>query len=706
MKRLLILTIIVLVSFLNLKAQEKPLYYIGGYAAFNYNIHWANFQKLGDIPNCCPLFESGTGYGFAAGGLFEYPIMDEVLIGARLGVSTIGALLTKAESIGLTRVIRDGQEVSVDVTTDHTIDSKIFTIGFEPYINYKFFGVLNSYLGIKLSYMLSGKIDQNEKIISPDNVTFLDGRVIQNDFYDIDIPEMNSLLFFGVFGLGYDLPVSQTIILTPEVRYNLPLNDISGEQWKASTWQFGVALKIPIFPPKVLPVMYDTLYVRDTTVIADMNIKEESVVLQDRDYDTDEIEESDVIIYRTTITEKYEKLTPKTSLLETSITAVGIKQDGTRVEQPAIIIEETEVEEGFPLLPFVFFKEGSSDLKQTAMNLMTSEEASGFNEDSLSWNTLEIYSNMLNIIGYRLKQNPVKKITIVGCNSSQGIENNNLQLSNERALVLKNYFTDVWEIKPDRVRTQRQNLPDNPGNVNDPDGIVENQRAELKITDNDIIKPVYLKDVEKTADPPVIALYPKVESEAGIDNWEIDVKQEDNLLRSFKGSDVPGEIIWQLEDEPMPEIDAPIDISLKVKDELGQTDEAKESLKLQQLTIKKKRFELKDDKKIERFFLIVFDFNSAEIKPHHKAILKDIKSRIMPNSKVTISGYADRIGDPEYNLDLAKRRCMEAQKFLKVKEENLTINPVGNQKLLYDNDLAQGRSYCRTVQVVIETPVE
>jgi len=704
MKKIVLLFFLIF-GFMSVKSQEKPLYYIGAYAGYNYNIHYADFQKLGNIENCCPIFESGTGSGFAVGGLFEYPLKDEILLGARLGVSTIGALLAKEETIGNVNdtVLSDP---SLDFAkVNHTVDSKIMILGLEPYVNYKFFGLINSYLGFKFSYMLSGTIDQKEELIEPDYVTFQGDKLTRNVYTNVEIPNKNSFLIFGFFGFGFDLHITKTILLTPEVIYYLPLNNIYESNWKASSWQFGVALKIPIFLPKILPVQYDTLYVRDTTAVADMNIMQESIKLLDRDEKTEDFETENFHVYQTTITEKYERRIPKSSKLEASITAVGIKTDGTRVEKPAIIIEEIEVEEGFPLLPHVYFKESSSELNETGMRFLTKEETKTFSEDSLSWNTLDIYSNMLNIIGSRLSKQPTKSITLIGCNNNLGNEKNNLKLSEERALVVEKYLKDVWGIKSNQLKIKSQNLPDNPGNINDVDGIVENQRVELKITDNELNKPVYLKDVEKAVNPPVVALYPKVEADAGIKNWDIKVSQKENELRKFDGKGVPPEIIWQLEDEPMPQVEAPVNIDFNVYDDLEQSKKASETLSLQQLTIKKKRFELKDDKKLERFFLIVFDYNSAEMKQHHLPILNDIKKRIMPDSKVTISGFTDRIGSTEYNLDLAKRRCLEVQKYLKVNEQNLVINPVGNQTLLYNNDIPQGRSYCRTVQIIIETPV-
>jgi outer membrane protein OmpA-like peptidoglycan-associated protein len=511
---------------------------------------------------------------------------------------------------------------------------------------------------------------------------------------------------FGVFGLGYDIEMRNHWIITPEIKYSLPLNNISEEDWKISSIQLGLALKIPVYPAKELPVIYDTVYVRDTTVIAIYNLEKETINLKDRKTKLNEVEQEDRIIKQTVINEMYEKQVAKLSVLNASITAVGISEDGSRTEKPNIIIEETEVEEGFPILPYIFFEKGRAELDKTSMKLLTKEETADFSDSKLQWNTMDIYTQMLNLIAYRLKQNPGKEITIVGCNNNEDVELNNTQLSKDRANVVKNYLVDVWGIDEKRIKTKWQNLPDVPGNITNVDGVTENQRAEIRSTDYEINKSVSLKDVEHKANPPVIAFYPKVESDSKIDKYNIDVNQGSHNIRQFEGRDVPSELLWILDDEPRPSTEEPINIKFNAKDELGQTANAETDLQLQQLTIKKKRFEMKDDKRIERFFLILFDFNSAELKQHHIKTLNDIKARVLPNSKVIISGFTDRTGDPLYNLELAKRRCLEVQKYLKVAENNLTINPVGAGQLLYDNDIPEGRSYSRTVQIIIETPVK
>ena len=50
----------------------KPKY--GLFGAFNYNLHFANFRNLPDVPCCAPVFENGSGVGFKLGAIYESPI--------------------------------------------------------------------------------------------------------------------------------------------------------------------------------------------------------------------------------------------------------------------------------------------------------------------------------------------------------------------------------------------------------------------------------------------------------------------------------------------------------------------------------------------------------------------------------------------------------------------------------------------------------
>ncbi len=709
MRKLCWLILFIIVGALStVNAQtDRPLYYLGGYAAFNYNIHQTGFGELPGVENCCPEFTGGSGPGVSFGGLFQYPIDDHFFFGLRIGYTSLGAELMREEFIGNTLLIRNGEFREEEAWVDHYLDASLQGIGLEPVAGYYIFKDEGLHLtaSLRLDYLFTGTFDQHEELTRPEGATFANGSRIRNEYDGLDIPDFNTLQFFATIGAGYDLPIGTDMYLTPELSYQIPFTNISSVEWKTGGLRIGAAIKAPIYPRRELPVIRDTVVKRDTSVIASRDVRP-GVELDSRDVRS-EIEETDAAILETVIIdEHYNKYIKEELPLTASVRTVGISPDGERQENPTIVIEENEVSESFPILPYVFFNEGSAELSNTAMHLLKAEETKIFSEDNLSWNTMDIYSEMLNIVGHRMQQNPESEIIITGCNNNTGVETKNLPLSQARAAAVKDYLTYIWGIDPGRILLQKRNQPANPGNTQYPEGQEENQRAEISSNNFEILQPVTLKDIQKTSNPPLVEIYPEINADAGLAGWNLRVMQKDRPIREYTGENQPGVIKWEVEKEPIPELETKVNIDLWAADKDGQTATAADQLELRQLTIRKKRYELKEDMRIERYSLIVFDYDKATLTPNHRRILSQIRDRIEPNSQVTISGYADRTGDSEYNRVLAYRRCMEVQAVLDVPEKNLTVRPVGSDVLLYNNDLPQGRSYSRTVQILIETPIK
>lgn len=269
---------------------------------------------------------------------------------------------------------------------------------------------------------------------------------------------------------------------------------------------------------------------------------------------------------------------------------------------------------------------------------------------------------------------------------------------------MRNYLTRVWGIEQSRIAIRARNLPASPSNNATPEGQEENRRVEILSNVPEILRPVTIATVSVTSNPPLVELVPQVQSEAGIAQWQATIEQDGKPLRSLRGDSATLEPYrWNVAEPPYPKLDRPIEVTYTVRDRTGQTLDKSLALDVQQLTVRQKRFEQRDDKRIDRLSLIVFDFNKAELTPIHRQLLGEIKSRIEPRSKVVIAGYADRSGDPDYNRELARRRCIEVQRALGLADA--TILPKGSDELLYDNSTPEGRSYCRTVQITIETPI-
>jgi outer membrane protein OmpA-like peptidoglycan-associated protein len=111
---------------------------------------------------------------------------------------------------------------------------------------------------------------------------------------------------------------------------------------------------------------------------------------------------------------------------------------------------------------------------------------------------------------------------------------------------------------------------------------------------------------------------------------------------------------------------------------------------------------------LEKYALILFDFDSSEIKERNKIIMDRILERVqkVPTARIRIVGHTDIIGKEAYNLDLSRRRAEAAyRQFMadgSVPAENITYEGVGQMDPLYENELPEGRALNRTVTVTLE----
>lgn len=715
MKKIIVLLLLISVGSLFAQVENRRDYNsYGFFTGLNYNIHSSSFSSLPRVPNCCTEFTSATGVGLSIGLLSDFQtnnIIEYSGFDIRLSFDMLDAEFNEKDQRGGNTVNpnlidqTDPQNTDIqDVDINHNLLAALSIVSIEPTFRYSPLYDLNLHLGFKFGIPVSSSFNQNSVITSPDYVVFKDTDGFKRNVDSgEEIPELNGFHSSLALGAGYEFPLAKKLYIVPEVRYFLALNDLNIDDWKPNHIRFDVAFKYYSIPSKEKPIILDTLYNRDTLIVKNPNVDEPKVELISSDITENKDETDERVFVTRTINEKYEKTVPRDILITAKLGG-----DIEDVEQ--IVIEELEMEEGFPLLPYVFFEKGKGDLKNSSQSLSNYNDLENkFKELELPWNTLKIHNQLLNIVGSRMITNPESKINVVGTNNNTGIENQNITLSEKRANSVKDYLVNSWGINASRISTDSRNLPAIPGNPDTPDGLVENQRAEIESDDYEILKPVFLKDIVKVSNPPIVNIMPEVssndeESEVG---YNLTIKQDNNILRLVNSSEIGDSgYDWNVLEDPQPLLDKPVEVILNAKDQYGNEAIDKKTTEVEQLTIKKKRFELKDDNRIEKFALIVFDYDKATLSSRHKKVLDEIKSRIEPNSKITIEGYTDRTGSAKYNKNLAKRRAEEVNKYIGANNSNITLKAIGEDKLLYNNNMPQGRNYSRTVLIRIVTPIK
>jgi outer membrane protein OmpA-like peptidoglycan-associated protein len=105
---------------------------------------------------------------------------------------------------------------------------------------------------------------------------------------------------------------------------------------------------------------------------------------------------------------------------------------------------------------------------------------------------------------------------------------------------------------------------------------------------------------------------------------------------------------------------------------------------------------------------VLFKFNSDKLEPEAKQALDQLTSGQLGTLKryfIAIQGFTDKIGTPEYNLELSRRRAQAVQTYL-VAQHNVPVYRIqivglGEEKPVNDEKTREDRSKNRRVEVTL-----
>jgi len=404
---------------------------------------------------------------------------------------------------------------------------------------------------------------------------------------------------------------------------------------------------------------------------------------------------STTIFHRYVVT--YRFLNPPTGTLNSAPSAVNI--------------EEVTMVDSSPLLNHIYFDTGKSNIPERYVALTSPEAVQSFSEEKLR-DTMEKYRHVLNVIGKRLVVNPEARITLVGCNSNKGEEKGKVSLSKSRAEAVFAYLQSVWSIDPSRMEIKARNLPEVPSTSRVPEGVVENQRVEI-LADHpailDTIKSVYLLEQTDTKE---IRIVPSLQAEIGIERWQLTLRGGDTVLATKEGTgNPPQEFVFALETLGVRTISTlgRLTADLEVKDREGNVFSTASSPIAINFMRREERIAQKTGNKVlEKYGLILFDFDRTELKDRNQVIVNRVLARVAELKDVTmdIAGHTDSIGREKYNLDLSERRAKAVYDTTLQTgiAAGAQIHHVGNGPYgpPYDNSLPEGRSLNRTVIITLQ----
>jgi outer membrane protein OmpA-like peptidoglycan-associated protein len=393
------------------------------------------------------------------------------------------------------------------------------------------------------------------------------------------------------------------------------------------------------------------------------------------------------------------------------IPEIGHPPYGTvKLEPETVLLEEVVVVEYAPLLNQVYFDTGRSDLPGRYHLFKSRSEAQAFDEKALR-DATEKYREVLNIIGKRLVQRPRARLTLIGGYSGSGEEKGRIDLARSRAEAVRAYLRTIWGIDPARLATEARSLPAAAGDS--PEIRTENQRIEIQTDDPAILDPVQSTFSEVLSAVAQLRILPEIENGLELKSWSIEIYGDDQRLEEVSGQGaLEPSYVLALRDIGMPNIGRYqiLTAALAAVDANGRHLKARDSSSVHLVQREERRARGEGYQAFEKYALIQFDPNRAEIKGRNQRLTDRIGKRIgeLPQATVRIVGHSDASGDVDADIALSRKRAETVYERLlslpgaSVARDRVSFEGKGPLDAMFDNGLPEGRVLNRNVTVVLE----
>jgi hypothetical protein len=343
----------------------------GGTLGLARELYSSNFKYLPGYPGCSVSFRNGSGFDRSADVYYGYQVADRWTLRLNGGFHSVTSNMLTEEG---TSINIDG--VATPARIEHTIDATLNQLMVGPSIGYDILPGMSVTLGGNIRFLLSPSFSMKESLVEPvDRGVFVENGLRTRNEHTGVLPLANSVQTSVDLGARYLLPMNQrkTLSLVPSATFRLgATNIVKGLPWKENGIRGALSVEYrpeiteepptPVPPPPV--VKPDTL--------------------------------------------------PRLPRIFASVTSSGVTKG---VEEHAALLRVEEIYETrlVPIVPYVFFDRNSSSLSDRYRQIRA-EDREAFHTSSLMQSpTLDIYHDVLNILGSRLREYAAAHIIVTGC---------------------------------------------------------------------------------------------------------------------------------------------------------------------------------------------------------------------------------------------------------------------------------------------------
>ncbi|MGV3502972.1 MAG: OmpA family protein [Adhaeribacter sp.] len=435
--------------------------------------------------------------------------------------------------------------------------------------------------------------------------------------------------------------------------------------------------------------------------------------------DPREIESMSLATLRTGLSIKFGRLRPAPAAVAAPKPkpAAPAQDIAFSVSGPESVQIRRRINETLPLRNAVFFDEGSLAIPKRYV-LLSKQQARSFREKQLekeptqngegrSARQLQVYYNILNILGDRMRENPGTTINLSGASALGPVSGKALAES------VKQYLVSVFGISEARITTEGRAKPrvpsEQPNATKELDILrAEDRRVDIESTSqallmqagSGIMNPIQILATQ--ADPLDSHVIFKVGgAEKPAKPWTIDLVDENGASKRYgpftrNQESMPGKTILGKRPE------ATFKVRMRTETKAGTPVTKEETLRLssqKEIIQKGARYS------------ILFDFDDARtLASYDKFLTGTVAPQIPDGAIVIIHGHTDTSGEEEHNRSLSHNRAQQVQKTLQT-----ALTQAGRQNVKFevfafgedpeqapfDNKLPEERFYNRTVIIDI-----
>jgi outer membrane protein OmpA-like peptidoglycan-associated protein/opacity protein-like surface antigen len=386
---------------------------------------------------------------------------------------------------------------------------------------------------------------------------------------------------------------------------------------------------------------------------------------------------------------------------------------------PTNVAAKRRVREVFPLRNYIFFTEGNTKIP-SRYTVLKKEEVKDFGENQLEMVTpintsgrserqMDVYYNLINIVGIRMVHYPSTSIVLVGSSENGPIEGLKMARS------VATYLLDTFDIDPERIKAQGQFKPKVPS-------AKKGKKNELYLlSDSDrrvtieTLSPELLAEFKSGPSTAIVSATHQDEApetsfvqlevkgaEKALTSWYVQMEDSLGKISTFgpftkDKTSISGQSILENKSEG--------DYTIKL---IGLTKSGKtihQETKAHVVLWKPIQF----DEGVR--FSILFEFDESKaIGMYDKYLVEVVAPKIPKDGVVLIHGHTDTIGNINYNLKLSKSRANDVKNTLEKALQQLGRTDVkfeitgfgeDSNYAPFKNEYPEERFYNRTVIIDI-----